>query len=170
LPTTSVVERYVLIAVDLSGPIVDSEYLSTLHAAVGNLVERVGKDAHLSVQAFDGDGLKPFVNFEDADQKAGLSGLRRFRPHNRTVDLWGSYLAALDALDEAAGHATAPEHTAQLLFVTDRRDKAGKHTPSIRPSCGNWAGRRRSSPTSSRTCESRWSRRRTGSRPRTTRT
>ena len=128
LPTTSVVERYVLIAVDLSGPIVDSEYLSTLHDALGNLVERVGKDAHLSVQAFDGDGLKPFVNFADADQKAGLSGLRRFRPHNRTVDLWGSYLAALDALDEAAGHATAPEHTAQLLFVTDRRDKAGKHT------------------------------------------
>jgi len=128
LPTTAVVERYVLIAVDLSGPIIDSEYLSTLHDAIGNLVERVGKDTHLSVQAFDGDGLKAFVNFEDADQKAGLSGLRKFRPKNRTVDLWGSYLAALEALDEAASHATAPEHTAQLVFVTDRRDKAAKHT------------------------------------------
>lgn len=128
LPTTAVVERYLLIAVDLSGPIVDSEYLSTLHDAIGNLVERVGRDTHLGVQVFDGDGLKPFVNFGDSDQKAGLAGVRRFRPHNRTVDLWGSYLAALDALDEAASHATAPEHTAQLIFVTDRRDKAGKHT------------------------------------------
>ena len=128
LPTTSVVDRYVLLAVDLSGPIVDSEYLSTLHDAIGSLVARVGKDTHLAVQAFDGDGLKPFVNFADGDPKAGLAGLRRFRPHNRTVDLWGSYVAALEALDEAASHATAPEHTAQLVFVTDRRDKAGKHT------------------------------------------
>ena len=128
LPTTAVVDRYLLIAVDLSGPIVDSEYLSTLHDALRNLVERVGKDTHLGVQVFDGDGLKPFVNFDDADQKAGLAGVRRFRPHNRTVDLWGSYVAALDALDQAAGHATAPEHTAQLVFLTDRRDKAGKHT------------------------------------------
>ena len=128
LPTTSVVDHYVLIAVDLSGPIVDSEYLSTLHDAIGNLVERAGKDTHLGVQAFDGDGLKAFVNFDDADRKAGLGGLRRFRPHNRTVDLWGSYLAALDTLDEAASHATAPEHSSQLIFVTDRRDKAGKHT------------------------------------------
>lgn len=128
LPTTSVVDRYLLIAVDLSGPIVDSEYLSTLHDAIASLVERVGKDTHLAVQVFDGDGLKPFVKFEDADQKAGLAGMRRFRPHNRTVDLWGSYVAALEALEEAAGHATAPEHTAQLVFLTDRRDKAGKHT------------------------------------------
>jgi len=128
LPTTSVVDRYVLIAVDLSGPIVDSEYLSTLHDALGNLVDRIGKDTHLGVQVFDGDGLKAFVNFDDADHKAGLAGVRRFRPHNRTVDLWGSFVAALDALDEAAGHAAAPEHTSQLIFVTDRRDKAGKHT------------------------------------------
>jgi len=128
LPATSVVDRYVLIAVDLSGPLIDSEYLSTLHDAVANLVDRAGKDAHLGVQVFDGDGLKSFVNFEDADQKAGLPGMRRFRPHNRTVDLWGSYMAALDALDEAAGHGSAPQHTAQLVFVTDRRDKAGKHS------------------------------------------
>jgi len=128
LPATSVVDRYVLIAVDLSGPLIDSEYLSTLHDAVANLVERAGKDAHLAVQVFDGDGLKPFVNFGDADQKAGLAGMRRFRPKNRTVDLWGSYMAALDALDEAAAHGSAPQHTAQLIFVTDRRDKAAKHS------------------------------------------
>lgn len=128
LPTSAVVDRYVLIAIDLSGPIVDSEYLSTLHDAIGSLVDRVGKDTHLGVQVFDGDGLKPFVNFDDTNQKAGLAGVRHFRPHNRTVDLWGSYVAALGVLDEAASHATAPEHTAELIFVTDRRDKAGKHT------------------------------------------
>jgi len=128
LPATSVVDRYVLIAVDLSGPLIDSEYLSTLHDAVANLVDRAGKDTHLGVQVFDGDGLKAFVNFQDADQKAGLAGMRRFRPKNRVVDLWGSYMAALDALDEAAAHGSAPQHTAQLVFVTDRRDKAAKHS------------------------------------------
>ncbi|HEY4186998.1 MAG TPA: vWA domain-containing protein [Polyangia bacterium] len=128
LPTTTVLDRYVSVVVDLSGPLVDSEYLSTLHDAIGNFVDRIAKDTHLSVAAFDGDGLKSFIRYEDTELKPGLAGMRKFRPHNRNIDLWGTYVAALDALDEAASHATAPQHTEKLIFVTDRRDKAGRHS------------------------------------------
>lgn len=128
LPSSLVVERYVMLAVDLSGPLVDSEYLSTLHDVVANFAERAGQDSHLALSAFDGDGLRSFLAFDATEVKPGLSGLRKFRPHNRTVDIYGAYIAALEALDAAAKGSTAPEHTSTLVFVTDRRDKAGKHT------------------------------------------
>jgi von Willebrand factor type A domain len=128
LPASVVVDRYVMVAVDLSGPLVDSEYLSTLQDVVASFSERAGKDTHFALSVFDGDGLKPFVRFEDTEIKPGLAGMRRFRPHNRTVDVWGAFMAALDALDEAAKGSTALEHTSALVFMTDRRDKAGKHT------------------------------------------
>lgn len=128
LPASLVVERYVMVAVDLSGPLVDSEYLSTLQDVVASFSERAGKATHFALSVFDGDGLKPFVRFEDTEIKPGLAGMRRFRPHNRTVDLWGAFIASLDALDAAAKGSTALEHTSALVFMTDRRDKAGKHT------------------------------------------
>jgi hypothetical protein len=37
-------------------------------------------------------------------------------------------MAALDALDEAGNASTAPQKHTALVFMTDRRDKAGKHT------------------------------------------
>ena len=128
LPASLVVERYVMVAVDLSGPLVDSEYLSTLQDVVASFSERAGKDTHFALSVFDGDGLKPFVRFEDTEIKPGLAGMRRFRPHNRTVDLWSNFMASLDALDAAATGSTALEHSSALVFMTDRRDKAGKHT------------------------------------------
>lgn len=128
LPVASVLDRYVFVVVDLSGPLVDSEYLSTLQDSIANLADRLGKDSHLALSVFDGDGLKPFVGFEDTDPKPGLAGMRKFRPHNRNIDLWGTYMASLDALDEAARHATAPQHSLTLIFVTDRKDKAGRHS------------------------------------------
>ena len=128
LPSSLVVDHYVMLVVDLSGPLIDSEYLSTFHDVVASFSERAGLDSHLALSAFDGDGLKPFIGFDATELKPGLSGMRKFRPHNRTVDIYGAYIAALDELDAAAKASTAPEHTSTLVFVTDRRDKAGKHT------------------------------------------
>ncbi len=128
LPVASVLDRYVFVVVDLSGPLVDSEYLSTLQDSIANLADRLGKDSHLALSVFDGDGLKPFVTFEDADPKPGLAGMRRFRPHNRNIDLWGTYMTSLDALAEAARHSNAAQHSTTLIFVTDRKDKAGRHS------------------------------------------
>ena len=128
LPSSLAVERYVVVAIDLSGPLVDSEYLSTLQDVVASFTERVGKDTRVALAVFDGDGLKPFIGFDVVDFKPGLTAMRKFRPHNRTVDLWGAFIASLDALDAAAKESTAPEHSSTLVFMTDRRDKAGKHT------------------------------------------
>jgi len=128
LPSSLVVDRYVMLVVDLSGPLIDSEYLSTFHDVVASFSERAGLDSHLALSAFDGDGLKPFIAFDATELKPGLAGMRKYRPHNRTVDIYGAYIAALDELDAAAKASTAKDHSSTLVFVTDRRDKAGKHT------------------------------------------
>jgi hypothetical protein len=128
LPVKYAVDRYVLVLVDLSGPLVDSEYLSTLQDAASSLAERVGKDAHMGLSAFDGDGIVPFIQFDDAERKAGLAAMRKFRPRSRNIDLWGTFISALDGLDEATKGSPAPHQQATLVLVTDRRDKAGRHS------------------------------------------
>jgi von Willebrand factor type A domain len=128
LPVKYAVDRYVLVLVDLSGPLVDSEYLSTLQDAVSSLAERVGKDARMGLSAFDGDGIVPFIQFDDAERKAGLAAMRKFRPRSRNIDLWGAFIAALDGLDAATKQSPAPHQRATLILVTDRRDKAGRHS------------------------------------------
>ena len=89
LPVKYAVDRYVMVVVDLSGPLVDSEYLSTLQDAVATLAERVGKDARMGLSAFDGDGLVPFIGLDGGDHRAGLAAMRKFRPRSRNIDLWG---------------------------------------------------------------------------------
>jgi hypothetical protein len=42
--------------------------------------------------------------------------------------LWGTFIAALDGLDEATKQSPAPHQHATLILVTDRRDKAGRHS------------------------------------------
>jgi hypothetical protein len=128
LPVKYAVDRYVLVVVDLSGPLVDSEYLSTLQDAVATLAERVGKDARMGLSAFDGDGIVPFIGLEGGDPHAGLVAMRKFRPRSRNIDLWGAFLTSLDALDAAAGKSAVPHQKATLILVTDRKDKAGRHS------------------------------------------
>lgn len=128
LPVHYAVDRFVFVVVDLSGPLVDSEYLSTLQDAVASLADRVGKDARMGLSAFDGEGMVQFVRFDDRDSKAGLSAMRKFRPRSRNIDLWGTFIAALDELDEAKKQSPAAHQQATLILVTDRRDKAGRHS------------------------------------------
>jgi len=122
LPIGYLIDRYVLLVVDLSGSLVDSEYLSTLQDKVASFTERVGKGGHVALSVFDGDGLKPFIGFKDNELRPGLAAMRKFRPHNRNVDLYGTFMAALDALDEAGNASTAPQKHTALVFMTDRRD------------------------------------------------
>lgn len=128
LPVKYAVDRFVLVMVDLSGPLVDSEYLSTMQDALANLSERIGKGARMGLSAFDGDGIVPFINFEDVDAQPGLVAMRKFRPRTRNVDLWGTFMAALDGLDQVASNSPAPHQQATLILITDRRDKAGRHS------------------------------------------
>jgi len=128
LPVKYAVDRYVLVVVDLSGPLVDSEYLSTLQDAVADLAERVGKDARMGLSAFDGDGIVQFIGLEGGDPRAGLVAMRKFRPRSRNIDLWGAFITSLDALDAATGKSAVPHQKATMILVTDRKDKAGRHS------------------------------------------
>ena len=128
LPVKYVLQRYALILVDLSGPLVDSEYLSTLHDSVAGLAAQIGKNMKVAISGFDGDGIVPFVTFEDEEPTAGLAGMRKFRPRGRNVDLWGAFVNGLDSLDKTAAHASVPYHQLSMVVVTDRWDRAGKHS------------------------------------------
>jgi von Willebrand factor type A domain len=128
LPVKYAIDRYVLVMVDLSGPLVDSEYLSTLQDAVASLTERVGKDARMAISGFDGDGIVPFMDFDESDSHVALAAMKKFRPRSRNIDLWGTFVAALDILDAAAKRSSLPHHSTTLILVTDRVDKAGRHS------------------------------------------
>lgn len=128
LPPQSAVDRLILVLVDLSGPLMDSEYLSSLFDAVRNLIERVGDDARIAVGGFDGDGTTLYVNFEDEDASPGLAKMQKFRTKNHGVDLWGAFLTGLDRLDAEAKQSELPHQELTLVVVTDRRDKAGRHS------------------------------------------
>ena len=80
LPVQYAVDRFVFVVVDLSGPLVDSEYLSTLQDAVASLADRIGKEARLGLSAFDGDGLVPFVRFDDDRRQGGVGGDEKVSP------------------------------------------------------------------------------------------
>lgn len=128
LPVKYAVDRYVMVVVDLSGPLVDSEYLSTFQDAVATLAERVDKDARMALYGFDGDGLVPFVGLDGGDPRAGLAAMRKFRPRSRNIDLWGSFMTAIEQLDDAIAKSEVPHQKATVVLVTDRKDKAGRHT------------------------------------------
>lgn len=128
LPVKYAVDRYVMVVVDLSGPLVDSEYLSTFQDAVATLAERVDKDARMALSGFDGEGLVSFVGLEGGDARAGLAAMRKFRPRSRNIDLWGSFMTAIEQLDDAIARSGVPHQKAIVVLVTDRKDKAGRHT------------------------------------------
>jgi hypothetical protein len=129
LPVNQAVDRFTMIALDFSGPLVDSEYLPILLEAVDGIVGKVGKQSRVGVAGFDGEGLMVFVGFEDEDPQAGLQGLHKFRPRGRNVDLWGSFIAALDAVEDAMSKSPLRHRQASLILVTDRRDKAQRLSP-----------------------------------------
>jgi hypothetical protein len=128
LPPQMAVDRFVLLLVDLSGPLVDSEYLPALHDAIVSTTGRLGNGVHVGVGAFDGDGVKIFVPFDAVVRGKGFAELRKFRPANRTVDLWGAFITGLDQLREVSRQSPLAHRETTLVVVTDRRDKAGRHS------------------------------------------
>jgi hypothetical protein len=128
LPPQSAVDRVILVLVDISGPLMGSEYLSSLFDALRNLIDRVGEDARVAIGGFDGDGVTLYVDFDDEDPGPGLASMQKVRTKNHGVDLWGAFLTGLDRLNEEAKQSELPHQELTLVVVTDRRDKAGRHS------------------------------------------
>jgi von Willebrand factor type A domain len=113
-----------LLLVDLSGPVVDSEYLPDLATAVGSFIDKVGAAQEIAVSAFDGsEEVAPFMGFgATSDSAQVVEAVRKFRPRNRTTNLNGAVFQGLGALKEEMDKSTATEKSGALVVFTDRGD------------------------------------------------
>ena len=124
-------KRYVLLLVDMSGPIVDSEDLPELLNSVGAFIDHVGATHEIAVGAFDGnDAVAPFMGFGGtAETKKVLEAMRKFRPRSRNANLNGAVYQGLHSLRDRLKEAPAPKKTAMLVIFTDRGELANSVSP-----------------------------------------
>src|SRR6476659_2564537 len=101
--------RYVLLLVDLSGPIVDSEDLPDLVNAVGGFVDHVGATHEIAVGVFDGnDEVVPVLGYAGtADTKKVVQAMQKFRPRSRNTNLNGAVYQGLCTCPYRMKEATA---------------------------------------------------------------
>src|SRR5262249_38602082 len=112
--------RYVLLLVDMSGPIVDSEDLPELAGAIGDFVDHVGATHEIAVGAFDGnDEVVPFLGYAGtAETKKVIDALRKFRPRSRNTNLNGAIYQGLHSLRDRLNQTSAPQKEAILVVFT----------------------------------------------------
>jgi hypothetical protein len=116
--------HYALLLVDLSGPLVDSEYLPDLATSVGSFIDKVGATQEVAVSAFDGsEEIAPFVGFgATSDTDKVVEAVRKFRPRNRATNLNGAVFQGLGALKEQLAGANGQQVSGSLVVFTDRGD------------------------------------------------
>ncbi len=124
--------RYVLLLVDMSGPVVDSEDLPELLNSVGQFIDHVGATHEIAVGAFDGaDAVAPFMGFgSTTETKKVLEAMRKFRPRSRNANLNGAVYQGLHSLRDRLKEAPAPKKTAVLVIFTDRGELANSVSPA----------------------------------------
>jgi len=123
--------RSVLLLIDMSGPIVDSEDLPELAGAIGDFVDHVGATHDIAVGAFDGnDEVVPFLGYAGtAETKKVTEALRKFRPRSRNANLNGAVYQGLHSLRDRLNQATAAQKAAILVVFTDRGELAHSVSP-----------------------------------------
>lgn len=124
--------HFTLVLVDLSGPIADSEYLADLAAVVAKFSQRLSEHHTIAVSAFDGnDEVAPFLGFGAGPEqlKKLAEGLSKFRPRNRSSNLYGAVFQGLHTLEEQMANSALPDKAATLIVFTDRTDLS--HTVGV---------------------------------------
>jgi hypothetical protein len=123
--------RYVLLLVDMSGPIVDSEDLPELTNAIGAFVDHVGATHEIAVGAFDGnDEVVPFLGYTGtAETKKVVQAMQKFRPRSRNANLNGAVYQGLHSLRDRLKEASAAQKSAILVIFTDRGELAHSVSP-----------------------------------------
>jgi hypothetical protein len=124
-------QRYVLLLVDMSGPVVDSEDLPDLVSSVGAFVDHVGATHEIAVGAFDGnDEVVPFLGYAGtADTKKVVEALRKFRPRSRNTNLNGAVYQGLHSLRDRLKEGSTAQKSAILVIFTDRGELAHSVSP-----------------------------------------
>jgi hypothetical protein len=123
--------RYVLLLVDLSGPIVDSEDFPELANAIGGFVDHVGATHEIAVGAFDGnDAVVPFLGYAGtAETKKVIDAMRKFRPRSRNSNVNGAVYQGLHSLRDRLNEPGAAQKKAILVVFTDRGELAHSVSP-----------------------------------------
>jgi von Willebrand factor type A domain len=123
--------RYVLLLVDMSGPIVDSEDLPELSNAIAGFVDHVGATHEIAVGAFDGnDEVVPFLGYAGtAETKKVTEALRKFRPRSRNSNLNGAVYQGLHSLRDRLKEASSAQKSAILVVFTDRGELSHSVSP-----------------------------------------
>ena len=123
--------RYVLLLVDMSGPIVDSEDFPELTNTIGAFVDHVGATHEIAVGAFDGnDEVVPFLGYAGtAETKKVVQAMQKFRPRSRNANLNGAVYQGLHSLRDRLKEASAAQKSAILVIFTDRGELAHSVSP-----------------------------------------
>jgi hypothetical protein len=124
LDTGIAAQRFALLLVDMSGPMVDSEDLPELARAVGQFVDKIGASQSVEVDLFDGsEEVAPLFGFgANMDTAKIVAAVKAFRPRNRKTNLNGAVYQGLGALKDQLDKATTAEKSAALVVFTDRGD------------------------------------------------
>jgi uncharacterized protein YegL len=121
--------HYTLLLVDMSGSVTGSGSTDELMQAVGTFTDRIEKQQHVAIYAFDGSpDLYPIVPFTDqpGSARSGLQQIGTFKPRDPSTNLNGAIVKALDQLDGALGKANQPLKFGTLVVFTDGTDRANR--------------------------------------------
>lgn len=130
LDPKTVEARYTLILADLSGPIVDSEYLPDLVSGIAKVAEAASRDGQVAINVFDGDDeVVPMLGFGAKGGREALEAVRKFRPRSRNSNLRGAIGQSLATIRDQMKGSPAPHRYGTLVVFTDRGDLAGRITP-----------------------------------------
>jgi hypothetical protein len=119
--------HYTMLLVDMSGSVSHGGGSDAVIQAVGAFADRVEKQQHVGIFAFDGSPeLYPIAPFTDqpGSARAGVQALASFRPRDPSTNLNGAIVKAFEALDAALARAPQPLKFGTLVVFTDGSDRA----------------------------------------------
>jgi hypothetical protein len=124
--------QYVLVLLDVGGPMVDGEDFPDVVTGVGRLLDTASHTAQVAMSLFDGEEeIVPMLGFGASGEKAAIEAVRHFRPRNRNSNFNGSLIQGLDILEKQLNNANAPFRYGTLVLITDRGDLAKKVPPEF---------------------------------------
>jgi len=121
--------HFTMLLVDMSGSVSHGGGGDAVIQAVGAFAERVEKQQHVGIFAFDGSAdLYPIAPFTDqpGSARAGVQALASFRPRDPSTNLNGAIVKAFEALDAALSKAPQPLKFGTLVVFTDGTDRANR--------------------------------------------
>jgi hypothetical protein len=119
--------HFLVLLVDLSGPIVESADFPELVRNIGQFVGRLKHTHQIIVSLFDGrDDLRTVLEPDETDVEPALARIRRYRPEDRKGNLNGAILKGLAALDRQMAASVGASKAGTLVIFTDRGDLAEK--------------------------------------------